>query len=147
MSPSVDGTLPLSVVVRLLKVHALLLRELRRRMPEELTLPQFDVLAQLQRRPQGMTPGELTRELLVTGGNVTVIVDRLVRLGLAERRPVPHDRRAVLVRLTRPGQSLMRRAIPRHRREVGALLGSVPPADLAQLRDLLGSLSQGLEAR
>lgn len=145
MSQAADGTLPLSVVVRLLKAHALLLRQVRRRMPEELTLPQFDVLAQLQRRPEGMTPGELTRELLVTGGNVTVIVERLVNLGLAERRPVPHDRRAVLVRLTRPGQRLMRRAVPRHRRDVESLLGGVPSADLAQLRDLLGSLSRALE--
>lgn len=147
MRQSGDGTLHLSVLIRLLKAHALLLREVRRRVPEELTLPQFDVLVQLQRRPEGMTPGELTRELLVTGGNVTVIVDRLVRQGLAERRPVPEDRRAVRVRLTRPGQRLMRRAIPRHRRDVESLLGGVPSADLARLRDLLGSLSRSLETR
>ena len=77
---------------------------------------------------------------------VTVIVDRLVGLGLAERRPVPRDRRAVLVRLTRQGQRLMLRAIPRHRRDVESLLGGVPPADLARLRDLLGSLLRALEA-
>lgn len=142
-----DGALPLSVFVRLLKAHALLLREVRRRVPEDLTLPQFDVLAQLHRREAGMTPGELTRELLVTGGNVTVIVDRLVDLGLAERRPVPSDRRAVLVRLTRQGQRLMQRAIPRHRRDVESLLRGVPSADLIRLRDLLGSLSRSLEAR
>ena len=142
-----DGTLPLSVFLRLLKAHALLLREVRRRVPEDLTLPQFDVLAQLHRREEGMTPGELTRELLVTGGNVTVIVDRLVEMGLAERRPFPSDRRAVLVRLTRQGQRLMQRAIPRHRRDVESLLRGVPPSDLVRLRDLLGSLSRSLEAR
>jgi len=142
-----DGTLPLSVFVRLLKAHALLLREVRRRVPEDLTLPQFDVLAQLHRRPEGMTPGELTRELLVTAGNVTVIVERLVDLGLTERRPVPHDRRAVLVRLTRRGRRLMQRAIPRHRRDVESLLRGVPPSDLARLRDLLGALNRTLESR
>jgi DNA-binding MarR family transcriptional regulator len=142
-----DGTLTLSVFVRLLKAHALLLREVRRRVPEDLTLPQFDVLAQLHRREEGMTPGELTRELLVTGGNVTVIVDRLVDLGLAERRPFPQDRRAVLVRLTRQGQRLMQRAIPRHRRDVETLLRGIAPGDLARLRDLLGSLNRSLEAR
>jgi len=142
-----DGALPLSVFVRLLKAHALILRELRRRVPEELTLPQFDVLAQLHRREEGMTPGELTRELLVTAGNVTVIVDRLVDSGLAERLPVPRDRRAVLVRLTQRGRKLMRRAIPRHRRDVESLLQGVPPADLARLRDLLGALLRALEAR
>ena len=139
-------TLPLSVFVRLLKAHALLLREVRRRVPEDLTLPQFDVLAQLHRREAGMTPGELTRALLVTGGNVTVIVERLVDLGLAERRPVPHDRRAVLVRLTERGRRLMQRAIPRHRRDVELLLKGLAASDLARLRDLLGALNRTLEA-
>ena len=140
-----DGQLALSVWVRLLKAHGLMLREVRRRVPVSLTLPQFDVLAQLHRREDGMTPGELTRELLVTAGNVTGIVDRLVRLELAERRPVPQDRRAVRVRLTARGQRLMRRIIPRHRRDVAVLLARVPADDLARLRDLLGSLARSIE--
>ena len=76
-----DSRLALSVWVRLLKAHGLLLREVRRRVPDALTLPQFDVLAQLHRSDEGMTPGELTRELLVTAGNVTGIVERLSSLG------------------------------------------------------------------
>ena len=141
-----SGPLALSVWVRLLKAHGLLLREIRRHVPEDLTLPQFDVLAQIHRREEGMTPGELTRELLVTAGNVTGIVERLVRLGLAERRPVPEDRRAVLVRLTPRGRQLMQRAIPRHRRDIESVMGSVPPSDLRRLRDLLGRLGRTLEA-
>jgi DNA-binding MarR family transcriptional regulator len=144
-APAASGTLALSVFVRLLKAHSLAIRVIRRRLPENLTLPQFDVLAQLHRQSEGMTPGELTRELLVTGGNVTVIVDRLVNVGLAERLAVPHDGRVVLVRLTRRGRELMQRAIPRHRREVAGLLGGVPSDDLLQLRDLLGALSRALE--
>jgi DNA-binding MarR family transcriptional regulator len=140
------GQLAVSVWVRLLKAHGLLLRELRRRVPAQLTLPQFDVLAQLHRRPAGMTPGELTRELLVTAGNVTGIVARLEALDLVERRPVPEDRRAVRLRLTARGRRLMDRAIPRHRREVGALLGRVEAPRLERLRDLLGELSRSLEA-
>ncbi|HJS59832.1 MAG TPA: MarR family transcriptional regulator [Vicinamibacteria bacterium] len=142
-----DGQLAVSVWVRLLKAHGLLLRELRRRVPPELTLPQFDVLAQLHRRPQGMTPGQLTRELLVTAGNVTGIVARLEALDLVERQPVPEDRRAVRLRLTARGRRLMDRAIPRHRREVGALIGRVAAPRLESLRDLLGELSRSLEAR
>lgn len=140
-----DGQLALSVWVRLLKAHGLMLREVRRRVPVSLTLPQFDVLAQLHRREEGMTPGELTRELLVTAGNVTGIVDRLVRLGLAERRPVPQDRRAVRVRLTARGRQLMRRIIPRHRKDVAVLLARVPADDLARLRDLLGNVARLIE--
>ena len=140
-----DGHLALSVWVRLLKAHGLMLREVRRRVPVSLTLPQFDVLAQLYRGDEGMTPGQLTRELLVTAGNVTGIVERLVRLGLAERRPVPQDRRAVRVRLTGRGRQLMRRIIPRHRRDVAAMLARVPADDLARLRDLLGDLARLIE--
>ena len=140
-----DGQLALSVWVRLLKAHGLMLREVRRRVPVTLTLPQFDVLAQLYRREEGMTPGELTRELLVTAGNVTGIVERLVRLGLAERRPVPQDRRAVRVRLTARGRQLMRRIIPRHRRDVASMLARVPAGDLARLRDLLGTIARLIE--
>lgn len=137
--------LALSVWVRLLKAHGLMMREVRRRVPERLTLPQFDVLAQLTRREDGMTPGELTRELLVTAGNVTGIVARLEGLGLVERRPVPEDRRTVRVRLTPRGRQLTQRVIPRHRRDVGALLEGVPREDLARLRDLLGRVARTLE--
>lgn len=136
----------LSTWVRLLKAHALLLRQVRRFVPEHLTLPQFDVLAQLHRHPGGTTPGTLTRELLVTAGNVTGMVDRLVNMGLAERHPMPHDRRAVRVRLSAKGRQVMRRAIPRHRRDVEALLACFPQRDLIRLRKLLGGLIQALES-
>jgi DNA-binding MarR family transcriptional regulator len=142
-----EGALALSVWVRLLKAHGLVLREVRRWVPEGLTLPQFDVLVQLHRREEGMTPGELTRALLVTAGNVTGIVSRLVDGGLAARRPVPEDRRTVRIRLTPRGRRLMGRAIPRHRRDVAGLLAGVSPADLVRLRDLLGRLGRALEVQ
>jgi DNA-binding MarR family transcriptional regulator len=138
------GHLALSTWVRLLKAHGLMLRELRRQMPRELTIPQFDVLAQLDREPEGMTAGQLTRELLVTAGNVTGIVDRLEQLGLVQRRRLPEDRRAVQVRLTARGRRLMARVLPAHRRQVQSLLAPLPPADLARLRDLLGRLGRSL---
>ena len=69
-----NDALAVSVWVRLLKAHGLVLRQVRRRVPEGLTLPQFDVLVQLHRSDEGMSPGELTRVLLVTAGNVTGIV-------------------------------------------------------------------------
>ncbi len=142
-----DPQLALSVWLRLLKAHGLLLREVRRRVPGTLTLPQFDVLAQLHRNPDGMTPGMLTRALLVTAGNVTGIVERLSGLGLVERHPVPGDRRAVRIRLSARGRRLMDRAIPRHRRDVGTLFAPLPEHELTRLRDLLGTLNQRLEER
>ena len=140
----VDAALPVAVWVRLLKAHGLILRELRRRVPEDLTLPQFDVLAQLHREADGLTSRELTRALLVTAGNVTGIVGRLSRLGLVERRPVPGDRRTARIRLTARGRQVIERALPRHGRDVGALLSALPARDLEQLRALLGRLNHSL---
>ena len=139
------GPVAVSVWLRLLKSHGLLLREVRRRVPQGLTLPQFDVLAQLYRRPPGMTPGELTRELLVTGGNVTDVARRLVRLGLVARVAVPEDRRTVRIALTRRGRSVMREAIPRHRRDVERLMAAIARPDLLRLRELLGRMNRALE--
>lgn len=144
---TVDGHAALAVWVRLLKAHGLMLRELRRRVPEDLTLAQFDVLAQLDRDTDGMTSIALTRALLVTAGNVSGIVGRLARLGLVERRPVPGDRRAARIRLTTRGRQVMYRALPRHRRDVASLLSALPPRDLDALRGLLGRLNQALDAR
>jgi DNA-binding MarR family transcriptional regulator len=105
------------------------------------------VLAQLHRRPGGCTPRELTRELLVTAGNLTGVVERLWRVGLVRREAVPGDRRAVRIRLTPRGRRVLRRAIPRHRRDVQRLLAHVPEPRLLRLRALLGELARGLEAR
>jgi DNA-binding MarR family transcriptional regulator len=135
-----------SVWVRLLKAHGLLLREVRRRVPAPLTLPQFDVLAQLH-RTGAMTPGALTRELLVTAGNLTGIVERLVRMKLISRHRVPEDGRAVRVQLTPRGRQLMGKAIPRHRRDVAALLSVLPAGELRRLRVLLGTLGEELQSR
>jgi DNA-binding MarR family transcriptional regulator len=144
-SLAADEALSVAAWVRLLKAHGLVLRALRRRPPADLTLPQFDVLAQLARRPQGMRSSELTRALLVTAGNVTGLVARLSRLGLVERLAVPGDRRAVRIRLTARGRQMMATALPRHRREVAHLFAALPERDLATLRGLLGRLNESLE--
>ena len=141
-----DESLAVGAWVRLLKAHGLILRELRRRVPEDLTLPQFDALAQLSRHPGGMRSSDLTRALLVTAGNVTGLVARLARLGLVERRPVPGDRRASRIRLTARGRQVVQRALPRHRRDVAFLLSALPSRDLVQLRGVLGRLNRSLES-
>jgi DNA-binding MarR family transcriptional regulator len=78
---------------------------------------------------------------------VTGIVERLARMGLVSRHRVPEDGRAVRVQLTPRGQKLMGRAIPRHRRDVAALLSVLPAGELERLRLLLGTLGEELQAR
>src|SRR4029077_15167693 len=68
------------------------------------TLPRFDLMAQLERAPAGLQMGELSRRMLVTGGNITGIVDQLERAGLIVRTEDPGDRRVYLVKLTKEGR-------------------------------------------
>jgi DNA-binding MarR family transcriptional regulator len=131
--------------VRLLRAHGLVLRLVRRRLPRGLTLPQFDVLAQLHRHPEGLLPSELTQALLVTAGNVTGIVRRLESQGVIERSRVPQDRRAVRLRLTQRGLTLMMGLLPAHARALEQILGPVAPRDLAALREGLGAFVRALE--
>jgi DNA-binding MarR family transcriptional regulator len=68
------------------------------------TLSRFDLLAQLERVPEGLKMNELSRRLMVTGGNVTGTTDQLVTEGLVERVAVHGDRRAFRVRMTPQGR-------------------------------------------
>jgi DNA-binding MarR family transcriptional regulator len=84
--------------------------EVRRRLRDsfDVTLPRFDLMAQLYRAPKPMTLGELSQRMMVSNGNVTGLVDRLVDQGLLSRRPSPRDRRAQLVSLTAEGRRFFR---------------------------------------
>jgi len=72
-------------------------------------LPRFDLLAQLEREPEGLTMGELSRRLMVTGANVTGITDQLEAEGLVKRMMHPSDRRSIAVQLTASGRRQFRR--------------------------------------
>jgi len=97
-----DHKTELRLWLRMLTCTTLIENEVRRRLREafDITLPRFDVLAQLDRSPEGMTLGELSQRMMVSNGNMTGLVDRLVEQGLLRRRPSPTDRRAQIVSLT-----------------------------------------------
>lgn len=67
------------------------------------TLPRFDVMAALERHPDGLKMSELSSVLRVSNGNITGLIDRLVDDGYAIRSPVSGDRRAHQVSLTKAG--------------------------------------------
>ena len=91
--------------LRLLTCTQLVEKQVRNNLREQFdtTLPRFDLMAQLQRNPHGLKMNELSRRMMVTGGNVTGITDQLVAEGLVERLEVDGDRRAYHVRLTAQG--------------------------------------------
>src|SRR3954451_6602701 len=100
-----DDHRALRIWLRLLTCTQMIERVVRSRLREQFgtTLPRFDLMAQLERHPEGLKMNELSRMLMVTGGNVTTIVDQLEKEGLVERLAEPADRRASRIRLTRPG--------------------------------------------
>jgi DNA-binding MarR family transcriptional regulator len=138
--------LSLRVHLRLATCRNLLMRESRRSVERwGLTLPQFDVLAELGRAPkEGFTFVELSRLLLVTSGNLTGIVDRLTSDGLMIRADDARDRRLVRVVLTKKGRQLIDEIMPLHARDIQAILAFMPAERLNALNELLGELRNGL---
>ena len=94
--------------LRLLSATNLISSEIRRRLRQSfhVTLPQFDLLAQLEREPKGLRLSELSQRMMVSNGNVTGLVDKLEEHGFVVREAAPEDRRAINVRMTKAGASL-----------------------------------------
>lgn len=150
MKTSTRARQAVRVHLRIATCSNLLMREARTRIAERwgLTLPQFDVLAELARADRrGFTFVELSRLLVVTSGNLTGIVDRLERQHLVRRRPDPHDRRVVRLRLTRKGRAMTRQMLPAHARDMRQVMSFMPRKAMARLERLLGDLRHGLHAR
>ena len=104
------------------------------------TLPRFDLMAQLERHPEGLKMNELSRLLMVTGGNVTTIVDQLEKEGLVERLDEPADRRAFRIRLTRSGEKAFAEMARAHEQWVVELLAGLSRKEHAELLKLLAKL-------
>jgi len=77
--------------------------------------------------------------------SITDIVDGLERLGLAERRPDPVDRRAKLVAITDAGRTALDAANATWERLLTQIFGSLSQADRETLLRLLGSLDEAAE--
>ena len=113
--------------------------EVRRRLRERfnLTLPRFDLMAQLDRTPKGMTLGELSQRMMVLNGNVTGLVDRLVEQGLIDRQPSRTDRRAQIVRLTAEGRRFFRAMARENGDWIGDMFAELSQNEIETLLRLL----------
>ncbi len=132
--------------VRLAKSYGLVLREVRDAQGDSpLTLPQFDALAQLLRTPQGMTAGDLSEALLVTAGNVTGLVDRLVARGYVTRRASTQDARVRVVRLTAEGRRVAVREVARHETLLARIFDVLSPREQLALSLNLDRVRTSLE--
>ena len=125
--------------LRLFACKTLIEGEIRRRLRDnfDMTLPRFDLMAQLDRAPGGMKLGELSQRLMVSNGNITGLVDRLVEQGLLDRQPAPNDRRAQLVKLTAEGRRTFRSMAASHEDWVAEVFGDLTASEIESLMRLL----------
>ena len=128
--------------LRLLTCTQLVEKQVRTALREQFdtTLPRFDLMAQLERAPDGLRMNELSRRLMVTGGNVTGITDQLVAEGLVERIEVAGDRRAFRVRLTDQGRQSFHAMARAHEGWIVDAFSALGPDDMATLHRLLGEV-------
>ena len=134
-----DHEAELRLWLRLLTCTTLIEGEVRRRLRDafDVTLPRFDLLAQLDKAPNGMTLGELSRRMMVSNGNVTGLAERLVEQGLLDRRASPTDRRAQLVSLTAEGRRAFRAMARTHEDWIADIFAGLAPDDIDTLMRLL----------
>lgn len=112
-----------------------------------LTQSQFGVIETLGHLG-GMTMCEISRKMLVSGGNMTVVVDNLEKQGLVERVRSKEDRRAIRISLTPAGKQVFERIFPEHAAYVTRLasaLSSKEQQTLAALLKKLGLAVAGME--
>lgn len=108
-----------------------------------LTQPQFGALECLGHLGP-MTIGQLCRKNLVSGGNMTVVVDNLAKLGLVERVPSKEDRRAIVVQLTAKGQKIFSEIFPQHAKHIAKLASVLSETEQEELGRLLKKLGTSL---
>jgi DNA-binding MarR family transcriptional regulator len=134
----------LRVWLRLLTCTQLIERRVRSRLRERFatTLPRFDLMAQLERHPEGLRMNELSRLLMVTGGNVTAIVDQLEKEELVERIAEPSDRRAWRIHLTSTGDKSFAEMARAHEEWVVELLAGMSRREQDELLKLLAKVKQ-----
>ena len=135
--------------LRLLTCTQLVEKQVRSLLRErfDTTLPRFDLMAQLERAPDGLKMNELSRRMMVTGGNVTGITDQLVAEGLVERIDVEGDRRAYRVRLTAKGRKLFNDMARQHEGWIVEAFSGLSDKDMANLHKLLGKVKDHATAR
>jgi len=130
--------------LQLLKASRHVENELRDRLRREFqtTLPRFDVMAMLEKSGTGLRMSALSAELMVSNGNVTGIIDRLVGDGLVMRVSIKNDRRATLVRLTPKGSALFRQMARTHQTWVDEIFAAVEPDEIANSMKTLAKIRE-----
>ena len=134
--------------LRLLTCTNLIERHLRNRLRSEfdITLPRFDLMAQLAREPEGLTMGDLSQRMMVSGGNVSGIATQLEKEGLISREPVPGNRRAFCVTLTEAGHKRFAEMATAPEGWIVDCLGELSDSEYEHMMAMLKDIKTGVSA-
>jgi DNA-binding MarR family transcriptional regulator len=134
--------------LRLFACTTLIEGEVRGRLRErfDVTLPRFDLMAQLERVPEGLTLGALSQRMMVSNGNITGLVERLVESGHVARVAHPTDRRIAFVRLTEAGRAAFADMAAEHAAWVADIMAGMSPGEVQTLLRLLARLKESVRA-
>jgi DNA-binding MarR family transcriptional regulator len=143
-----DDHLSVRVWLRLLACTNLVEGRVASRLRDDFdtTLPRFDFLSQLERNAGGLRMTEISKRMMVTGGNVTRIADQLLAEGLITRAVAPGDRRAAIVKLSAAGRRAFAEMARRHESWVVEMFAGLSETDRTQLYGLLAKLKRHLNA-
>lgn len=86
---------------------------------------------------------ELAEKVLTSKGNLTTVVDNLVRDGLVDRRPVPGDRRQKRAYLTARGRRVVRKVFPLQAEAIEREFAILTRSEQELLRKLCRKLGTG----
>jgi DNA-binding MarR family transcriptional regulator len=125
--------------LRLLTCTTLIEGEVRSRLRErfDVTLPRFDLMAQLDKVPEGMTLSDVSKRMMVSNGNVTGLVERLVQSGHIDRRTSVSDGRVQVIRLTKLGRAEFRKMAAEHQTWIADMFSDLSVKDVQDLMRLL----------
>jgi DNA-binding MarR family transcriptional regulator len=137
-----DHKMELRLWLRLFSCSRLIENDIRRHLNGEFqfSLPRFDILAQLDRADDGLVLGEVSKRLMVSAGNITSLVEGLVKTGHITRTTSTGDRRAQVIRLTDKGRREFRRMAKVHGDWIAAYFEHMSQKDIDRLMELLATL-------
>ena len=141
-----DHKAELRLWLRLLTCTKLIENEVRRKLRRdfEFTLSRFDLLAQLDKASDGLILGEVSKRLMVSPGNVTSLVERLIESGHISRFPSEIDGRMQIIRLTDKGRKEFRQMAHAHGDWIGEMFRDLAPSEIDELMQGLATLKQSV---
>ena len=137
---------PIDVIGRITRIGSLALTYFDRELePSGISRSEFEVLSALARSDHPLRASEVTSVTGISGASTTKHTERLVKLGLVERKRLERDGRVVLLTLTDEGRALVEKEFPRRLAREKQMLDGLADDEVQTLSDLLRKVVHNVE--